>query len=324
MSSTPVHEHSRGGSNAPAGGGFRWDVVIVGGGPAGLSAALMLARACRNVLVVDAGQQRNLASSHVHGLLGHDGVAPQDLLSKSRAQLLQYGNARFLQENVTACEKVSDGFELVVNAGENLRTRVVLFAQGVSDVLPGIEGIEEFYGSAVHHCPFCDAWEHRGGSFVVCGEPIDAAEMAWELRGWSDDVVLVTPDLKRLSNDTRDLLKQAEVKIVSGEISRFTRGNLKSYKLTLADGRELALDALFFATQVQKPLQLLEALGCTFKEECPVLSGSMETSVPGVFVAGNCAEGHDMVFMAAAQGAEAAIAIQEFLLKQGHFFRRKD
>lgn len=297
-----------------------WDVVIIGGGPSGLSAALMLARACRKVLVIDAGKQRNLCSSHVHGLFSRDGIAPLELLSTARAQLLAYPSATFRMDVVTECHRASFGFELATATGTRLKCHALLLAQGVSDALPEIEGIQKLYGKKVHHCPFCDAWEHRGGSLIVYGHSDKAAEMAWELRGWTTKVSLVIDSREEPSRDCAERLRLAGVETVRSRPLKIQTGAADEHGLVCENGEIIPFDALFFCTEERRPMELVQSLGCTLEDGRPKVTQEMQTSVPGVFVAGNAAPGHDMVAMAVAQGATAAIGIQEYLLKLGRFY----
>jgi thioredoxin reductase len=172
---------------------FPYDVLIVGGGPAGLSAALVLGRARRRVLVLDAGTPRNAASQALHGFLSRDGIAPSELLRISREQLEKYETIHLLTARVEDGVCAEDGFEVTTANGRRFRGRKLILAMGVVDALPSIEGLRELYGRSVFHCPYCDGWEVRDQPLAVYGQS-DAlgGGLALELLLWSRDVVMCT------------------------------------------------------------------------------------------------------------------------------------
>src|SRR4051794_12723796 len=176
-----------------------YDVLIVGGGPAGLSAALVLGRCRRRVLVVDSGRPRNAAARAMHGYLSRDGIRPRELLRLGRAEVERYGvevlDAEVDSARALAPGEVSDpcaGFEVVTEVGQRFRSRKLLLATGVQDVLPPIEGAERYFGRGVHHCPYCDGWEHRDRNLVAYGAGHAATGLALSLRTWSGRVTTCT------------------------------------------------------------------------------------------------------------------------------------
>ncbi len=296
-----------------------WDVLIIGGGPAGLSAALTLLRARRKVVLVDRGEQRNLVSPRMHGFLSRDGMPPADFLTYCRQELESYDAFTFAKGTVVHCHKEGDLFASEVNGTgdhQRLRSRAVLLATGVSDTLPAIPGIEEFYGTGAHHCPYCDGWEHRDQSIVVYGEDARAADLAWELTGWSAKVTLVIPRKSALRSAELVRCEKSGVALVESTPIRLEgeRGELS--RVVLSDGQELAAGAFFFVTEEAPRSELADLLQCEREGEHPKVGQNHCTSVEGCFAAGNMCKGRNMVVIAAAQGATAAIAIHEYLLEQ--------
>jgi len=168
-----------------------YDVIIVGGGPAGLSAALILGRALRKVIVFDSGKPRNYRSRHAHGFLSRDGINPLELLRIGRDELNKYEVA-FSTKTIVHAECLGDSFEVMDEAGNSYISKKLLIATGLVDDLPALEGVESFYGSSVFHCPYCDGWEMRLKPLAAYGKGKSGAGLAMSLKNWSDDVVLLT------------------------------------------------------------------------------------------------------------------------------------
>src|SRR5215210_562669 len=168
------------------------DVLIVGGGPAGLSAALMLGRCRRQVLVCDSGHPRNEASHAMHGFLTRDGMPPADFLELAREELKTYGTVTVRSVTVTSAECKEGAFVTTLETGEQLRSRKLLIATGVRDNVPELEGIKELYGRSVFHCPYCDGWEIRDQPIAIYGQGERGYGLALELTAWSRDLVLCT------------------------------------------------------------------------------------------------------------------------------------
>ncbi len=294
----------------------RLDTVIVGGGPAGLSAALLLGRSCRRVLVIDEGKPRNAASPAMHGFLTRDGIPPGDFLAIARDQLAPYDCVEFRQGRVITIERADGHFRLSTEAGESLTSRTVLLATGLVDVVPEIPGLGAFYGTSVHHCPYCDGWEHRGQRVAVLGGGLDSIELAEELTQWSREIVLCT-DGETSDPERLDRLAACGVRAEHREIRRLEGNAGRLERIRFKDGAAIGADALFFPPGQFQRSDLAERLGCRLEENSPCVAceNDASTSVPGVYVVGNSSGGVQLVIAAAAEGMQAAVAINTALLE---------
>jgi thioredoxin reductase len=294
-----------------------WDTFIIGGGPAGLSAALTLGRCRRRVLVCDAGQPRNRSSDHLHAYLTRDGIAPREFLRIGREQLAQYDSVRLTRGEVVGAARSGDGFEIVLADGERERGRTLLIATGVVDHVPPIEGIEPLYGKSVHHCPYCDAWEWRDRPLAVYGRgDAKGAGLALMLLQWSADMVLLTDGPGALSHDERTRLDERGVVVREDAIARLEGTDGRLERIVFGDGRSIGRAAIFFNTGQHQRSPIAGALGCEFDDRGGIASGEHDvaTSVPGVYVAGDASRDVQLVVVAAAEGVKAAFAINRNLL----------
>lgn len=294
-----------------------WDTIIVGGGPAGLSAALTLGRCRRRVLVCDAGQPRNRASDHLHAYLTRDGIAPREFLAIAREQLAPYHTVRLSRCEVVEANRDSEGFEVVLADGTRARCRTLLLATGVVDHVPPIEGIEALYGKSVHHCPYCDGWEWRDRPLAVYGRgDAKGAGLALMMLQWSDDVVLLTDGPAALSPDERERLDAHDVRVREDPVARLEGRDGQLERVVFGDGRTLDRAALFFNTGQHQRSPLAGSLGCDFDDRGGIATAAHEvaTSIPGVYVAGDASRDVQLVVVAAAEGVKAAFAINRNLL----------
>lgn len=294
-----------------------WDTIIIGGGPAGLSAALTLGRCRRRVLVCDAGQPRNRSSDHLHAYLTRDGMAPGEFLRIGREQLRAYDTVRLTHCEVVEASRAADAFEIVLADGARERGRTLLLATGVVDHVPPIAGIEPLYGKSVHHCPYCDGWEWRDRPLAVYGRGDDkGAGLALMMLQWSSDVVLLTDGPAALSADERERLDARGVRVREDAIARLEGTGGQLARVVFGDGRCLDRAALFFNTGQHQRSPLAAALGCAFDERGGVVAKDYEvaTSVPGVYVAGDASRDVQLVVIAAAEGVKAGFAINRDLL----------
>jgi len=289
-----------------------YDVVVVGGGPAGLSAALMLGRCRRRVLVCDVGEPRNRQSRALHGYLTRDGIAPLEFNDLGRRELPEYG-IEFRRIGVTGAELDRDHCRVALADGGHEQARFLLIATGVIDDLPGIIGFEECYGRSIFHCPYCDGWECRERRLTAFGRGSAAAGLALGLRTWSTDVVLCTNGI-RLSQRVRERLARHNIPLRTEAIARFDHRDGILTTLHFESGPPLERDAIFFNTDQHPQSELAVRLGCTLTRRGTVETGTLcDTNVPRVFVAGDASRDAQFVVVAAAEGVKAAVAINKAL-----------
>ena len=288
------------------------DVIIIGGGPAGLSAALVLGRARRSVVVVDSGQTRNRAALHMHGYLTRDGIAPAQFLTLSREELDKY-NVHIAHDKASFAARSREGFVVHLESGQVLIGRKLLLATGVRDLLPEIPNFESFYGRSIHHCPYCDGWEHRDQRIVAFGRGNAAVGLALSLLTWSPHVIACSHD-EGLDSKHAMLAERNKLLVCSEPVAGLEGEGGQLHRVVLKSGRSIACDALFFNTgQVQRS-ELPRKLGCAFDADGGVIATDRQcTGVAGMYVAGDADKEVQFVLVAAAQGATAAVAINREL-----------
>ena len=293
-----------------------YDVVIVGGGPAGLSAALMLGRCRRRVLLCDAGAPRNAPAEALHGFLTRDGTPPLDLLRLGRNELRTYG-VDVRHATVTGVERRDSRFEITIADSERVRSQAVLLATGVRDQLPSIPGISECYGISVHHCPYCDGWEHRDEPLVVIGQGQNAAGLALSLKTWSERVSLCTNGSSRLSRRQHQQLAARQIGVNIARIGRLEHVSGRVSRLVLDGSEPVFCRAVFLSLPQAQHSEFAQRLGCEFTRKGSVKTDRLgETCVPGVYVVGDASRDVQFAIVAAAEGAKAGVAINKALQQQ--------
>ena len=295
-----------------------FDVVVVGGGPAGLSAALILGRCRRRVLVCDTGHPRNARSRGLHGFLSRDGTLPAELLECARQQLRPYETVTVRFAEVVDAEQTSEGFAVILDDGSCWIGSNLLLATGVVDELPAIPGIERFYGRSVHPCPYCDGWEWREQPLAVYGRGEKGAGLSLMLTLWSKDLVLCTDGPAELSRSQRERLALHKIPVREEPIARLDGsedGLLRN--IIFANGEALAREAMFFNTGERQRSALITKLGCELDDKGRAGTGDLEeSSVPGLYIVGDASGDVQFAIVAAAEGARAAVAINKALLRE--------
>jgi thioredoxin reductase len=294
------------------------DVIIVGAGPAGLSAALILGRCRRSVIVFDTGVPRNAPSQALHGYLTRDGISPRELLRIGRAELAQYNTVAIRDAEVVSAECQRDArFGVTLASGERITSRKLLLATGVVDNLPEIDGFRECYGRSVFHCPYCDGWEVRDQPIAIYGQGERGVGLSLELTAWSRDLVLCTNGPADIDDEGRARLTKNGIAVREDRIARLQADEGRLESVTFVDGSRVPRRALFFTTGQNQRSGLLGQLGCEFNDKGTVRTGKYETThLRGLYVAGDASRAVQWVVVAAAEGAEAAYAINTDLLKE--------
>jgi thioredoxin reductase len=293
--------------------GHPYDVIVVGGGAAGLSAALVLGRARRSVAVVDAGEPRNAPAAHMHGFLSSDGMAPSRFLAEGRREVMGYG-VDVVEGFVSS---IQPGFTARLASGRAIEARRVLLASGVGDELPDIPGVRERWGRDLLHCPYCHGWEVRDQALGVLGTLPGSVDHAHLVRQWSDDVVFLAHSYD-LATEERDRLAARGIKVVDGMVARLVIERDLLTGVEMADGRVVPRTAVFVRPgNAPHRDGLLAGLGCELDDAgFPRVDATGFTSVPGVWAAGNVVDPRAQVIMAAGAGSAAAIAINADLVRE--------
>jgi len=300
-----------------------YDVVVVGGGAAGLAGALTLARARRNVLLLDAGEQRNRPAAGVHSYLTRDGIAPADLVATGVAEVQRYGGEVRSGRAVSA-RRLGPHVELTLDDGSTLTARRLLVATGVTDELPDLPGVAELWGRDVLHCPYCHGWETRDRAVGVLGRGPASVHQALLFRQWSGDLRFFSHRMD-LPDEDRERLEAFGITVVPGEVERLLVENGRLAGVQLVDGTVVQQEAVVISTKLVARSQVLESLGlpaADLSEDGHVVGSSVaadadgRTEVPGVWVAGNVTDLAAQVMAAAASGVRAAASLNADLVDE--------
>ncbi|MFE9632598.1 NAD(P)/FAD-dependent oxidoreductase [Streptomyces sp. NPDC006463] len=302
-----------------------FDVVVVGGGAAGLAGALTLARARRSVLVIDSGSPRNAPAAHMHGYLGHDGASPAGLLARGRAEVTGHGG-EIRPGTVVAADRLPEGGLLVrCGDGSTVRARRLLVATGLVDELPAVPGLRARWGRDVLHCPYCHGWEVRDQPIAVLADGPLAVHQAGLWRQWSARTTLLSHTWPLPAGD-RELLAARGVEVVEGEVTGLVVEEDRLAGVTLADGGERRCRALVVAPRFTARSGVLTGLGLpvtALERDGHVIGTCVDsdpatgaTALPGVWAAGNVTAPTEQVAGAAAYGVRAAVAINADLIEE--------
>ena len=285
-----------------------WDCIIVGAGPAGLNAALVLGRARWHVLVLDNGSPRNYATHEMHGVLGHDGLDPAELRARGRTELARYG-VQVVTLEVQDAEAL-DGAVRVTCAGRTELARTVLLATGMLDELPDIPGFADVWGTSAHTCPYCDGFEHRDERLAVLATGDRGEHLAVLLRQYSDDVVLLSNGPHKLATDQLARVNAVGIPVIDTPVVGLDSRDGRLRRVRLGDGQTLARDALFFYVGWRLRNDVARSLGCELRDDGSIaVDANQATTVDRVYAAGNCTEPRALVPTAAGSGVTAAVTI---------------
>jgi thioredoxin reductase len=286
-----------------------YDVIIVGGGPAGLSAAMILGRCRRKVVLFDTGKPRNRWSESMNGFITRDGIKPGDFIKIGRKELKEY-DIEVHDWEIKEVRYSAEGFLAIDGKGKEYRSKKMLLATGLKDRLPNLPGIEEMYGISVHHCPYCDGWESQDKPLAVYGKNRFGFGLALSLKTWSDNVMLFTDGTNKLTGPEISQLERNGIQVNTKKIKRLEGDNGKLREIVLADGSTEHREAMFFNTGTDQQCSLGKMLGCEFTSKGVVKTRKLQkTNVKGLFVAGDAARDVQLVIVAAAEGTKAAVAI---------------
>lgn len=293
-----------------------FDVVIVGGGAAGLSAALVLSRARRKVLLVDSGAPRNAPAPHMHGFLSRDGMPPAGLLEVGRDEVKGYGGEIRAGDVTELVLSGGSGFWVLLSDGQRVSARRLLIATGLRDELPDIPGLAARWARDVLHCPYCHGFEVRDRQLGVLGGSAESVRYVQTVRQWTTDVVFFTPPGSLTPLQRSELVARA-IGIVEGTVKQVLVENDQLSGVEMDDGRIIRRQALFVPPRFVPHNDLLARIGCEMDDSGWVVrDGTGLTTIPGVWVAGNVANPRAQVITAAGEGSASAIAINADLIEE--------
>ncbi|MBV7337324.1 NAD(P)/FAD-dependent oxidoreductase [Chloroflexi bacterium TSY] len=294
------------------------DLVIVGGGPAGMSAALVAGRALLNTLVVNAESPRNMVTTASHGFLTRDGVHPLELMEIAKQQLEKYDTVTYMKGFVTDVEKLEKGFQVTTGDGKTFTTDNIIFATGYKEDVgkSNLPGIEKVYGKSVYPCPFCDGWEHRGQKLALFDDTEIALEFAKIIANWSNDLIIFTNGKQAISAENKRLLQNGGISVVEEPIAELMADDQGGLQFVLLEnGAKVAREAGFLMNTYQEPSTYLpEKLGVlktasVWGMEMLDADESGKTSIEGLYIVGDAKTGFSGIVAAANDGASCVEAI---------------
>jgi len=294
-----------------------FDAIIVGGGPAGLNAAIVLGRSRRKVLLFDTGRQRNRFSQGIHNYLTRDSILPIEFLKVAYKEVKKYG-AVVSRREVVQARKLQSGIFLVTDQHrKKFYAKKLLLATGLRDNIPPIECIMDFYGRSVFHCPYCDGWEARDKTIGVYAKNKNGFELAISLLTWSNDITLYTDGKIYLKPLEKDALGRKKIRVVNEKIVRLEgkKGHLE--QLLMFSNKRQKCEALFFSNGYHQQCDLAQTLGCEINKKGVVVTNRLQqANIKGLYVAGDVARDMHFVVVAAAEGAKAGVSINKELQKE--------
>jgi thioredoxin reductase len=294
-----------------------YDCIIVGGGPAGLNAAVVLGRCRRKVLLFDTGTHRNRYSHGMHNYLTRDDILPTDFLKICHKELEKYSVQR-INKTVVNARKNDDGVFVVKDENATLyHSKKLLVATGLMDTLPDIEGFKELYGQSVFHCPYCDGWEVRDKKVGIYARNKEGWELALALKAWTDDVTLYTDGKNKVKPSQKEYLDANDIPVIGLPFARLVGDNGQLKKIVFRNGEERPCDALFFVNGYTQQCNIAEAFGCEVSRKGVIVTNRVQqTNIDGLYVAGDAARDMHFVVVAAAEGAKAGVTINKELQKE--------
>jgi thioredoxin reductase len=301
-----------------------WDCIVVGGGAAGLSAALVLGRARHRALLVDAGEPSNLPAEGIGGLLGHEGRPPAELYAMGRAELRAFPTVEVRDGTVEGGERVDGGFALELAGGGRELTRRVILATGMEYRKPDLPGLEPLWGRTVFHCPFCHGWEMRDAALAVLGGGAGGLHRALLLRRWSEDVVLLSDGPAELDADDRDRLSKARVAVDERPVARLIARDGALAEVEFADGSSLPREGLLVPVSLGQRSALAAQLGAEPAEPGPVVVDPLvvdrmfRTTAEGISAAGDVSAQLQQVAGSISAGSLAAVGVVQSLMAEDH------
>ncbi|WP_316797491.1 NAD(P)/FAD-dependent oxidoreductase [Pedobacter agri] len=296
---------------------MNFDVIIIGGSYAGLSAALTLGRATRKVLVVDSGNPCNKQTPHSHNFLTHDGKTPAEISAEAKADVLKYSTVEFLHEEVVSAKKVLNLFHVELKDGQHFTARKLLLATGLKDILPNIKGLKECWSISVIHCPYCHGFEVKDEKIGLLMNGDLAFEMAKNLNLWNKDLTILTNGFSKLTIDQQEKLQSKSIRVITDEIEELIHlgGVLKAVRFK--NGEELALKAIYTKSETEQHINFDAQLNFELTDLKTIkVDEQQETTAKGVYAAGDCTTLMRSLSIITASGTLAAVMMNKEMISE--------
>lgn len=266
----------------------KFEVIIVGGSYAGLSAAMALGRSLRKTLVIDSGKPCNLTTPHSHNFLTQDGKSPKEISKVAKEQVEKYETINFYDGKAVKGKKTDTGFEIITENGETFESKKLIFATGVVDEIPSIKGFAECWGISLIHCPYCHGYEYRNKKTGIIANEDRAFHIASLVKNLTNDITIFTRGTANFSEEQLEKLKKHNIEIIETEITELNHENGYIKNLLLADGQKINFDAVYAALPIKQHSDIPEKLGCEFIETGHIkMDNFQKTNIPGIFVCGD-------------------------------------
>lgn len=302
-----------------------YDCIIVGGGPAGMNAAIVLGRCRRKILIFDTEQYRNKFSHGIHNYLTRDDILPQDFLQLCHKELQKYSVQKIHKKVVSAKKNDENVFAVKDENGSIYYSKKLLIATGLIDTLPNLEGIQDFFGQSVFHCPYCDGWEVRDKKIGVYARNKEGWELALALKRWSNHVSLYTDGKNKVKPFQKEFLEANEIPVIKMQILKLIGEKGQLQKIVFKNGEERDCDTLFFVNGYTQQCNIAEAFGCEVSKKGVIVTNRLQqTNIKGLYVAGDASKDMQFVVVAAAEGAKAGVTINKELQKEAYERRLKE
>ncbi|WP_340005153.1 NAD(P)/FAD-dependent oxidoreductase [Paenibacillus sp. FSL K6-0276] len=291
-----------------------YDCAIIGGGPAGLNAALVLGRARKNVVVIDEGRARNRVTRKTHGFLTRDRISPSDFRRIAKEQISAYPSVTFSEDTAISITGTDGDFKITTVQGQTYRSKKLLFAIGMKDLPMDIKGLSDVYGRSAFICPYCDGWELRDQPLVVIVKGADATHMAQVISGWTNNITICTNGPDDLTEAQRKELQQHNIPVFDSPIQSIESNEGMLQQVVLKDSTSINCTGIFFRPKLMIGSDLPQAIGCEITEAGTVIVDNLgKTNVPGVFSAGDAATHLHQAIIAASMGSLAGVGINNEL-----------
>jgi thioredoxin reductase len=294
-----------------------FDVIIIGGSYAGLSAALTLGRSTRNVLVIDAGKPCNRQTPHSHNFLTHDGDKPIDIAKAAKAEVLKYPTVRFLEGKAISAKELDGGFKVSVENGENFTTRKILLATGLKDVLPDIKGLAECWAISAIHCPYCHGYEVKNEKIGLLMNGDHAFEMAKNLHLWNKDLTILTNGKSEFTAGQVEKLKSKSITVLEEEIIELEHQNGQLGNIVFKNGEKVTFKAIYVKPEIEHHINFSVQLGFELTDLKTIkVDEQQETTAKGVYAAGDCTTLFRSLSIVTAAGTVAAMMLNKALISE--------